>query len=404
MNATGYDALTVGNHEFDYGYENLQRLAGATRFPFLGANVHLRNSAQPPEFLHPFVIKEYPGLTVAVIGLANEETGVITLPQNVDEMVFSEPESAVRFYLPLLAERGVDLLIVLSHLGLEEDRELARAVPEIDVIIGGHSHDLISHPRREAGGRTLICQAGEYGLHAGRLDLRVDKRKGGVASQRYRLFNNRKGILPPDPDIEHLLEKIKNEVGTDLGRQVGTAKADLFPPEDGESPLGNLLADAIREAARTDVAFHNAYGIRAPLFEGPITLRDLYLVMPFDNTIVTMEFTGRQIREVIEQSLTLKKGMLQVSGLRAEYSPQREAGKRLIRLEIAGEEVREDALYSVAVNSFLAEGGDYFQIFTAGAATRDTEIPVREALAETVRRHTPLSITHLGPERLVPQR
>ncbi len=399
MNAAGYDALAVGNHEFDFGYENLERLAGIADFPFLSANIRLGPAGPPPDFITPLAKIEYPGLTVFLIGLTTEETGRISLPGHVSELEFGDPAEALRDLLSLPEFEADNLLVAVTHLGRDRDRELAGAVPEIDVIIGGHSHDLIRRPELAETG-ALICQAGAYGLHAGRLDLTVDKKTGRVVSHRYRLFENREGVYPPDPEIAGLLGEITENIGLELDREVGKAEGDLFPPDRGESGLGNLLSDAIRETAGTDIAFHNAYGIRSPIPAGRITLRDLYLVMPFDNTIVTMELTGGQIGELLEQSLTLRKGMLQVSGLRAEYRLQPPEGERLVALEIGGAPVRDQAVYTAAVNSFLAAGGDYFDTFTAGSNARDTGVAVRDALAETVQRRSPLP-PEGAPERLI---
>lgn len=137
MNLAGYDAMTLGNHEFDFGFYNLQQLAKTANFPFLGANVQRKKTSRLLSFSSPYIVKRYDGLTVGIIGVTTAEVPSITLARNVGQVIFLDPISTVTTYQRLLKQEGVDLLIVLSHLGLEEDKKMARAVPEIDLIIGG---------------------------------------------------------------------------------------------------------------------------------------------------------------------------------------------------------------------------------------------------------------------------
>ena len=154
MNRAGYEAMTLGNHEFDFGFYSLQQLAKSANFPFLGANVRRKKTNRLLSFSSPYIVKKYDGLTVGIIGVTTAEVPSITLARNVGQVIFLDPISTVKTYQKLLKQEGVDLLIVLSHLGLEEDKKLARAVPEIDLIIGGHSHDLLVKPMRVEIGRA----------------------------------------------------------------------------------------------------------------------------------------------------------------------------------------------------------------------------------------------------------
>ena len=205
MNQVNYDAMTLGNHELDYGFYNLQQLAKAADFPFLGANVHRKNTNQLLAFTRPYLIKKYDGLTAGIIGVTTAEVPSITLARNVGQVIFLDPISTVQAYQKLLRQEGVDLLIVLSHLGLEEDKKLARAVPEIDLIIGGHSHDLLVKPIRIGERDTLICQAGSYGRFAGRLDLQVNPDRDKIADYRATIFTNRQYSLPADLETNQIL-------------------------------------------------------------------------------------------------------------------------------------------------------------------------------------------------------
>ncbi len=390
MNRAGYDAAAVGNHEFDFGFFNFYQMAREADFPFLSANILRKESGEAPEFIQPFLVREYDGLKVGVIGVTVDETPELTTVGNVSPIVFRNPAESIRPYVRKLRGEGADLLIVLSHLGLEEDRKLAAAVEDIDLIIGGHSHDLLAKPIRAGSRPTLIVQAGSYGRFAGRLDLRVDTGDNRISGHRAEIFVNRQYSRPADLPTNQLLAEIREEVGGEYDQVVGIALQDIVSADNEGSPLGNLIADAMRKKVGADAAFQNPYGIRADLLRGPVTRRDIFTMLPFDNSIVTMDLTGRQIRQLLEQSLTLKKGLLQISGLRVEYSPERPEGRRVISVGIGEDPLEEETGYRVATNVFLAGGGDYFSTFTGGVNRRDSGVLLRDAVAEYVSLNTPL--------------
>ncbi len=399
MNLAGYDALAVGNHEFDYGFFNLFRLTEEADFPFLSANIFLRDTGEHPEFIHPYLIREYDGLKVGIIGVTVAETPALTTAGTVSRVLFRDPAESVRPYLRLLRREGADIIIVLSHLGLAGDRRLAEELEDIDLIVGGHSHDLLTRPERAGRKPTLIVQAGAYGRHAGRIDLRIDPEVKRIVGHRSEIFVNRQFSYPADLETNRLLVEIREEVGTGFDSTVGIALKDITGDSRRQSPLGSLITDAMRSRADAEAAFQNPYGIRGSLFQGSITRRDVYTVLPFDNSIVTMDLTGRKIRELLEQSLTLRKGLLQVSGLRVEYDPDRPEGRRVISVEIGDQPLEDDLHYRVSTNVFLAGGGDYFSTFTGGINRRDSGVLLRDAVADYISQNTPLHPDFFNGER-----
>jgi 2',3'-cyclic-nucleotide 2'-phosphodiesterase (5'-nucleotidase family) len=404
MNAVRYDALTTGNHEYDEGFYNLTRLAKQAEFPFLAANVSMKSSGHLPPFARPFIIKDYQGLKIGIVGVVTDETPELTLASSTDRLLFRPPAPVVEFYRNLMEVEGIDLLMVLSHLGLDEDRKLAEEVPGIGLIIGGHSHDLLPRPLRVKKTGTLICQAGCYGKYAGRLDLWIDRERDKIVKYKYSIFTNREGSYPPDLETDRRMEKIEDRVGKKYRETVGMTLSDIPSPKNRESNLGDMITDAIREKTGTELAFQNPFGIRASLLTGKITLRNVFQTMPFEDKIVTMKLTGAELERLLEQSFTLRKGMLQVSGLRAEFNPRLPERHRLLSLRIGDDPVEPEKLYSVSAPGFLAEGGDYFSTFTRGREVRDTGIRVREALLDYIRKNTPLYRENFKPDRLVPTR
>ncbi|MBW1990726.1 MAG: bifunctional metallophosphatase/5'-nucleotidase [Deltaproteobacteria bacterium] len=205
MNAMGFDAMVVGNHEFDFGPEVLQRRIAQANFPVLGANV-----AGLPG-LRPYVIKKVGGVRVGIIGVVTPETPTSNHPRNVAGLTFLRPEPVVSKYLAELRPR-VDLVLVLSHLGYQADRRLAAQVPGIDVIVGGHSHTRLSRPVRVNG--VIIVQAHEYARVLGVLDLTVEA--GKIAAFQGRLEDISPDFLAPDPVILEIVQKYARQVDARL--------------------------------------------------------------------------------------------------------------------------------------------------------------------------------------------
>ena len=401
MNSVGYDAMVIGNHEFDHGVAALERLARSASFPFLAANTRNSATGTLPSFLRPFIVKRYGPLTIGVIGVITPETPAIVMPGRTGEIVFGDPVDAVRRSMEALRREGADFIIVLSHCGLEEDRRIAREVPGIGVIIGGHSHTVLKEPVRDARNGTLICQAGSYGRYLGRLSLWIDTASGRVRRYGYELVRLTRGRCPPDRQVAEIVSRWRKRAGAKFDEVLGRCLEDIRNDEGAESLLGDMITDCMRAKTGVDIAFHNSWGIRGELLKGPITYRDVYKVMPFDNTIYTMMLTGRQIRRIVEKSLAPKNGFLQVSGLTVDYDPSAPAGSRIMRISCGGEDLRDGGIYTVATNSYLAKGGDGYSTFLEGRKRRNSGIVDRDAFADCIRAAGTVTGRAFRPSRLI---
>jgi 5'-nucleotidase/UDP-sugar diphosphatase len=360
MNAMGFDAMVVGNHEFDFGLQVLQKIISQAAFPVLGANVE----GFPP--LKPFVIETVGGVRVGLIGVVLEDTPAYTSPRNVAGLKFTPPAAAVKKYLNKIRKES-DIVIVLSHQGLAADRALAAAVPGIDVIVGGHTHTRVPQP--VVVGHTLIVQAGEYAKDLGVLDLTV---RGGKITA----FDGRLQAIQPatgkaDPKIEQLVDYYARKMDSLLNRTVGLTEVELAGYKADamfrETNLGNLVADVLRAKAGADAAIINGGGFRASIGRGPITAKQVSAVLPFDNYLVAMQLTGRQVQEVLEHgvsSLPKPSGRFpQVSGLTLVYSRSAPVGQRVKEVTIGGRPLDPDREYLIATTDFLVAGGDGFKAF-----------------------------------------
>ncbi|MGE0453196.1 MAG: 5'-nucleotidase C-terminal domain-containing protein [Vicinamibacteria bacterium] len=410
----GVDAMAIGNHEFDYGSAVFTPLMRGASFPVLGANIY--EKATGARYARPWVVLERDGLKLGVIGIIGMDARSVALPSGITGLDFKDPVEEVRAAVKELRPR-VDLVVVLAHQGktgpmqtdaearpevqrdFAEDIALAGAVPGIDVFVGGHAHRGIERPYVHPKTGTLVVQTYGYGTRLGYLKLKL--RNGRVADHRGELLEVRSDELPPDPRVVALLAPYREEARRAAGAPEGTLTARLVRDYRAESSLGDFVADVIREKTGADVAFENAGGLRADLPAGPVTRHHLIDALPFVNSLVTLEMTGRQIREVLEQGLTLERGLIQVSGVTGAYDLGRPVGSRLLSAQIGGRPLEDARTYRVGTHSFLAQGGDLYAAFLGATKLADTGVLLPEIVAEKLRASGTVSPPAGG--RLVPR-
>ncbi len=394
MNFLHYDAMALGNHEFDWGQDVLREIISSAHFPVLCANI-LDGNGKPFDGVRPWIIIERKGVKIGIIGLTTREVQYTTKPGNLTGLHVEAPAQTAAPLVKELRAKGTELVVVLSHLGLDEDRRLAREVHGIDVIVGGHSHTVVTNPVNEGG--TIIVQAGCYGEYLGVLNLMYDPVRKKIASytgkNELRLVTaNRKVRF--DPKVVKIIDPYNRKVREQFSKTVGTAALDLTRNPRGESNLGDLIADAMRETSGARIAIENSGGIRADLFKGPITLEQIYTVLPFDNVVVTMDLTGDQILKLLERGVRSGKG-LQISGLKVEYDLSKPAGSKVASASVDGKPLAPASIYRVATNDFLAAGGDLYTEFKEGPnVVFGSEL--RDVVTDYITRHSPISIKAEG--------
>ncbi|MEW6387942.1 MAG: 5'-nucleotidase C-terminal domain-containing protein [Thermodesulfobacteriota bacterium] len=358
MNAMKFDAMVVGNHEFDYGPKVLKEIIARARFPVLGANV-----AGLPA-LKPYVIKSVAGVRVGIIGLVTPETPELANPKDVQGLKFASPEATARKYLHQLRNQA-EVIIILSHLGYPEDRALAEKVPGIDVIVGGHTHTKLDKPARVND--TIIVQAWEYGKVLGVLDLTRKAGKISLAKGYLEAIQPEPG--QDDPAVSRIVAKYQQKMDGVLQQVVGETDVDLDADHarSRETNFGDLVTDIIRQKTGAEVALINGGTLRRSLVKGVIRQQDLYSALPFDNYLVVLKLTGGQIKEALEHGVSgvaEKAGRFpQVSGLTFTYNPAAPVGSRVKEVIIGGQPLKPEQEYTLATNDFLAAGGDKYTVF-----------------------------------------
>jgi len=386
LNMMGVDFMTLGNHEFDFGLQNLLVRMDQAAFPVRSANVFRDGKMLTGTGI---MLKRVGAETAAIIGLTTPDTKIESSPANVADLDFAEAAQTMRAQIARLPA-NVKLIIAVTHLGQPADVKLARDVPQIDVIIGGHSHDAIERPRQI--GQTLICQAGSYGAYLGQLDAYVED--GQIV--RHRGFLRRiNETVPERADVAGVIKQYADKLEKEMSKIVGQAavplEGDRKLVRSQETNLGNLVADAMRERAQADVAFVNGGGVRASIDAGPITLGELLTVLPFNNELVTMELTGAQLRQVLDQNAQASTnedngGFLQVSGMGFTLR-----GTTVADIMVGGHPLQADRTYKVATVDFLSTGGNGYTAFLQGQDVRKVGALVSALVLEYLTAHQPVA-------------
>jgi len=396
MNLMGFTAMVVGNHEFDYGQDNiLARLRPLMNFPLLSANTKTE-SGQP--LFDRAMVKEFPDAKtrVVVFGLTTAQTPVTTHPRNVKGLVFDDPVVAAKDILRGLDKK--DVAIALTHLGVEEDKRLAEKLPQIALIIGGHSHTALFTPVKV--GNTLICQAGAYAKYVGKLD--ADIVGGKIVKYKGELIPLTAEVKE-DPEVSNIIAEYKAKLDKTLNTVIGKTEIYLKGGRSAvrsghETNLGKLITYNMAVNVESDVAIVNGGSIRSSLNPGDITLNDVYTVLPFPATVVRMTIRGEDLAAVLQRSMDQEKGSggkVQTFGI----ANQVDQGK--VRIEkIRGRDFEPSQTYSIAINDFLAAGGDGYTVFKEkGTNVDESGTLVSDILIDYIKNAKVITETTMGELR-----
>ncbi|WP_334072621.1 bifunctional metallophosphatase/5'-nucleotidase [Paenibacillus sp. A14] len=397
MNMMGFDVASLGNHEFDQGIAALKAQifggldpkegkvthAGA-KFDYVNANVIETSTGKT--LLKPYVIKEVGGVKIGFIGLVTKATPAKVSPSGTAGVRFLSAEEeveAVNKYAKELQGQGVETIIVLAHdpattkegVTTGEAADLAKALPAdspVDVIVAGDNHALANG---EVNGK-LIVQAYSYGTAFEDIKLMIDPTTGDVTEKSATVTTTFQEGVKEDPESLAIIKKSLDK-HPELTKPVGTTDGSVTRTDayNNEAPLGNLIADAMRQAdfgdkaSAADFAFMNPGGIRADLPQGDVTFADLAKIQPFGNTLVKLELTGKQIQTLLEQQWgtnadgTPNTKTLQISGLKYTADFNKPVAERVTSLSLEdGTPIDPAKTYTAVVNNFMAAGGDNYKV------------------------------------------
>lgn len=371
-NMVGYDAMTVGNHEFDFGASHLfNNIINKLDFKVLAANV-LKGQEKA---LDAYMVKEIDGVKVGIFGMATEETAFKSHPDNTVGYSFTDMiEAAKKSVKDLKEKEQVDVIIMLAHLGLYEGDYtsdlVAKAVEGIDVIVDGHSHTEL--PEGLMVNDTLIVSTGTAFKNVGEVELTIED--GKVVSKEAELLGyNAFSEVEPNAQVLEVIEKVEAAQKPILERVVGQTVVDLngerTDVRTGETNLGQLATDAMMDLTGADIAITNGGGIRASIKAGNITMQDMITVFPYGNTLMVKEVTGKDIKAALEHGVSEypneKGGFPHTAGMTFTLNAYKEVGNRISDIKIAGVPIDLDKKYTVVTNDFMAAGGDGYEMFKA---------------------------------------
>lgn len=375
MNALGYDAMTAGNHEFDYGSEVLLENAALADFPILAANI---KTATGENFLPAYTIEEIDGLKVAIFGIATPETIYKSHPDNTVGLTFEDPNTVAAEMVEELTPLA-DVIVALVHLGDEGDltsHKLAEEVEGIDVIIDGHSHSKYENGVLVNG--TLIASAETKSINVGliQMTLKADE----VVDVQADLFTKAQSLtLSDDEEVAALVNEIKEKNAEIENEVVASAPFALEGTRDlvrtGETNLGNLITAALLDISGADVALTNGGGIRASIDAGDVTKGEVLTVLPYGNTVKVIEVTGAELIAAIENGIgsypEASGGFPHIAGMTVEFDSTLEKGERVTKLMVGDSLVDETKIYKLATNDFTAAGGDGYTMFVGKPAVAE---------------------------------
>src|ERR1043166_2997791 len=365
LNAAGLDYATFGNHEFDFGIDVLKQRMKESTFTWVVSNVLDAKPGGPIGKAVPYAVKDVGGLKIGIIGLCITTSAIA--PTVRDQFKFVDPIAAAVKYLPSVRREGAQVIVALTHLEFAKDREIAWKLPPIGVICGGHEH----YPITRAEGRTLISKAGSDAKFAARIDITRVPGPAATVEKFFELIPITSAI-PDDAKTAGVAESYEARLGKELDMAVGTTTADLDATNEREvreTALSNLIADALRDDVKADVAIANAGGARGSQVypAGPLTRRTLLSIHPFGNIVCKISVSGRVLLEALThgvEKLPIAGGQFpQISGMTMRVRTSAPTATRVTDVRVGGQPLDLEKTYTVALPDFVMNGGDGYTMF-----------------------------------------
>jgi 5'-nucleotidase/UDP-sugar diphosphatase len=406
FNQMGFDVVATGNHEFDDGPEEFMKFIEAAKFPIIGGNFDVSRDPGLRGKIQGSIVVEVGGEKIGIIGATAEDTPEIASTGDVE---FHDVVQYVRGASEALDAAGVNKIILLSHIGYNEDLNVAASLPLVDVIVGGHSHSLLGsmegavgpYPTmvtNPEGTEVPVVQANQYGKYLGDIAITWDD-DGKVIKAEGEPFLIDASVTAND-DFKGQLQALLGPIEELTSEVIGSTTEKLEGSREicrvEECSMGNLLADAILDRVASQgatIAFQNGGGIRSSIDAGDITVGDVLTVLPFSNTLATVQISGADVIEALENGVSdIENGagrFAQVAGLKYTYTLAEPAGSRVSDVLVKGEgdtwvPIDEDATYTIVTNNYVRGGGDGYETFASGENPYDFGPPLEEVVADYI--------------------
>ncbi len=421
MNEVQYDAWVIGNHEFDLGRDVCERLIKQAQFPTLSANIFDVRDGDTTAFARPYMIKQFGPLKVGVIGMTTSGTERASFADNVRNLYFAPETTTLERYRDTLLAQGCQAIIAVCHLGLPFDRwdawadleeaesagwktpytrnafELARRVSGIDALFAGDIHvgyvepwvDPVTHTPCFQGygrGTNLMAVEFEFDLATGQL---LGWKNFSDESTLITLFSDQ---FPRDRQVAECIDTVVARVEVGFNERIGVAEQPITRIGEGETALGNLVCDALLWRLKGDISLTNKGGVRTDLPAGNVTPQDVFNILPFDNTLGSVEVSGKFIKDLLEDKVAYGGSGLYVGGMKVKVDRSRERGDRIVGLDIGGAPYQADKMYRLVTTDYLLEGNSGMEKLAElrSQAAVESGVYMRDAIIEYIKSHSPL--------------
>ncbi|MCW8284190.1 MULTISPECIES: 5'-nucleotidase C-terminal domain-containing protein [Agrobacterium] len=413
LNAMKFDAMTVGNHEFDDSEDGLAGFLDKVQFPVVTANVVATAASKIGDRVKPFIVLEVGGQKIGIVGAVANDTAELATPG--PNITIAEDVAKISEQVRKLKQDGVDKIIALTHVGYPRDLEFIAKIPDVDVVVGGHSHTLLSNTDQKAEGpyptlvdnpggyKVPVVQAGQYSKYLG--DLKVVFDDNGVVKESKgdpilvdSSFKPDEATLKRIDELKAPIEALKAKV---VGTSEGPIEGDRKICRVKECSMGNLVADATLARVKDQgvtIAFANSGGLRSSIDGGDVSMGEVLTVLPFQNTVATFQLKGEDIRAALENGVSqIDDGagrFMQVSGMKYSFDRSKPAGSRVVSVEVkegdAFVPLDPAKTYIVAANNYVRTGGDGFKVFATKAINAyDFGPNLEEAVAAYITANSP---------------
>ena len=390
LNAMKFDAMTVGNHEFDDSEDALAPFLDKVEFPVVTANVMASFNSKIKDKIKPSIVLEVGGQKIGIVGAVTNDTPEIATPG--PNVMITVDEQAIKDEVARLKADGVNKIIALTHVGYPRDLEVIAKIADVDVVVGGHTHTLLSNTHEDASGpyptmvdnpggyKVPVVQAGQYSKYLGKLNVVFDDNGVPKSAQGDTIlvdakFKPDEKILARIAELAKPIEELKAKV---VGETTAPIDGDRKSCRAKECEMGNLIAEAMLDRTKDQgvtIAIQNGGGVRASIDAGPVTMGEVLTVLPFQNTVATFQITGADLTAALENGLSqLEEGagrFAQVAGMKYSFDPNKPAGSRVISVEVMedGKMVALDPAktYNVVTNNYVRSGGDGYKVFAEKA-------------------------------------
>ncbi|MGN8022821.1 5'-nucleotidase C-terminal domain-containing protein [Phyllobacterium sp. 22229] len=413
MNGIGYDVMALGNHEFDDGVDTLAKFLGKVKFPVISANTIAADGSPIAGKYKPYVIKDIGGQKIGVVSAITTDTADISTPGPT--VKFADEIETLKKQVEALKAEGVNKIIALNHDGYVKDKQIAASVAGISVIVGGHSHTLLSNTDPQAlgayptlvkgpSGRDVpIVQAKSYSKYLGELKVTFDDDGNVIKSEGAPILLD--SSVVPDPAylarVKELAKPIEALKAQKVAESTGVIEAAREVCRVVECSMGNLVADAMLDRVKgqgMSIAIINGGGLRASIDAGDVTMGEVLTVLPFQNTLSTFQLKGADVVTALENGVSqIDQGagrFAQVSGLKYAFDVSKPAGQRVSAVDVRDgsgwKPIDPAATYGVVSNNYMRAGGDGYKIFASNAQNAYDYGPGLEAVvSDYLAKNTP---------------